>query len=105
MESFLLENADRYRQLVAAFKPKAGASNTKKVTDNLTASEDIIVSTRIRPMLEDERAQGFPEGIFQRGGGTNTVDVHELRKPVKPLAPVVLTVRICIGVMFGFCVT
>lgn len=79
MEQFLLDNTERYKRLVAAFKPSP--SNTKD--DNSTsASTEIVVSTRVRPMLEDEATQGFPVGTYIRG---STVDVHELRRPVRGL--------------------
>lgn len=81
MEQFMLEHAERYRRLVAAFKP---TTSGPKAADSTAASTEILVSTRLRPMLEDEINQGFPPGVYQRGR-SNTVDVHELRRPVRGL--------------------
>ncbi|KAK0611673.1 P-loop containing nucleoside triphosphate hydrolase protein [Immersiella caudata] len=79
MEQFLIENADHYNKLVAAYKPQL----SKKTGDDTgVGNPDIIVSTRIRPMLEDETAQGFPSGVFPRKS-TNVVDLHELRKAIR----------------------
>ncbi|KAK4225196.1 kinesin-like protein Klp59C [Podospora fimiseda] len=80
MEEFYIQHAERYKKLVAAFKP---GPSTAKPTD---PNPDIIVSARIRPMMEDETAQGFPEGVHPRTkGNTNTVDLHELRRPPRGL--------------------
>ncbi|KAK3317300.1 P-loop containing nucleoside triphosphate hydrolase protein [Cercophora scortea] len=79
MEQFLIDNADRYRNLVKAFKPtpvKKGAVETS------AASPYITVCARIRPMLEEELAQGFPEGVIPRAN-SNTTDLHELRQKVR----------------------
>ncbi|KAH6847763.1 P-loop containing nucleoside triphosphate hydrolase protein [Chaetomium sp. MPI-CAGE-AT-0009] len=78
MEQYILDNVDRYRKLVAAFKPTDSAKGSG-ATDT---SPDIVVSARVRPMLEDELAQGFPVGVYIRHG-TNTTDLHELQQPVR----------------------
>lgn len=84
MEQFLLDNAERYKKLVAAFKP--APTGSKGTTDSPTAaSPEIVVSARLRPMLEDEIDQGFPHGVHLRAGDANTVDVHELQQPVRGL--------------------
>ncbi|KAK3386173.1 P-loop containing nucleoside triphosphate hydrolase protein [Podospora didyma] len=82
MEEFMLENADRYKTLVNGFKP--APASKKAASETTSASSDIIVATRIRPMLADETTAGFPESVFRRGD-TNTVDIHELRRPVRGL--------------------
>lgn len=82
MEQFIIDNVERYKKLVAAFKPSKSATQKKKATD--AASPDIVVCARVRPMLEDELAQGFPVGVHIRSG-TNTVDLHELQQPVRGL--------------------
>src|SRR4051812_35830093 len=81
MEQFLLDNAARYTKLVGAFKPKAANSKLEPAAPN----PDMVVSARIRPLLEDEAAQGFPECLFPRPAAPHTVDVHELRQPVRGL--------------------
>ncbi|KAK4452242.1 kinesin-like protein Klp59C [Podospora aff. communis PSN243] len=78
MEQFLIDNADHYNKLVAAYKPRP----VKKASDDSgVGNPDIVVSTRIRPMLDEETAQGFPPGVFPRG--SNIVDLHELRKAIR----------------------
>ncbi|KAK4150246.1 P-loop containing nucleoside triphosphate hydrolase protein [Chaetomidium leptoderma] len=81
MEQFLLDNAERYKNLVAKFRPVASGP---KASDSTTATPEIVVCSRLRPMLEDELAQGFPVGVYLRGN-TNTVDLHELKQPVRGL--------------------
>ncbi|KAL2143376.1 hypothetical protein VTI28DRAFT_10490 [Corynascus sepedonium] len=82
MEQFLIDNAERYNKLVAAFKPSTLNSKQKGVTD--AVSPDIVVSARVRPMLDEEVAQGFPIGVHIRSG-THVVDLHELQQPVRGL--------------------
>lgn len=82
MEQFLIDNAERYKKLVAAFKPSASGP---KGSNSEAASPDIVVSARVRPMLEDETAQGFPAGVHLRVSDTNIVDLHELQQPVRGL--------------------
>ncbi|GAB1317016.1 hypothetical protein MFIFM68171_07226 [Madurella fahalii] len=94
MEQFFLENAERYKRLVAAFKPSA--PNTKN-NDSTAASTEIVVSTRIRPMLEDEESQGFPVAVYIR---SNTVDVHELKRPVRGL-PTLMSSNYTVDQVFG----
>lgn len=86
MEQFLIDNAERYKLLVARFKPSD--ADTRKGSST-AASPDIVVSIRIRPMLEDEAAQ-FPAGVFIRPD-TNTIDLHEMRRPVRGLP----TITVC----------
>jgi kinesin family protein 2/24 len=86
-EQFLIDNAERYKRLVAAFKPSASDA---KSSNSTAASPEIVVCTRIRPMLEDEIDQGFPSGVYPRGS-SSTVDLHEMKRPVRGLPT--LTVR------------
>lgn len=86
MEQFLIDNAERYQRLVAAFKP---STNTKG-TSSTAASPEIVVSARVRPMLEDEVSRGFPSGIHLRRN-TETIDVHALKQPVRGLP----TITVC----------
>ena len=80
MEQFLIDNAAHYHKLVAAYKPRPD----KKAAGDSTGvgNPEMVVSTRIRPMLEDEAAQGFPSGVFPRKA-TNIVDLHELKRSVR----------------------
>ncbi|SPQ24384.1 530ded2a-4197-4fc5-808a-d498004358e7 [Thermothielavioides terrestris] len=77
MDEFIIEHAERYKRLVSTFKPSSPGA---KATNSTSASSEIVVSARIRPMLEDEIAQGFPQGVYQRAD-SNMVDLHELRRP------------------------
>ncbi|KAK3376420.1 P-loop containing nucleoside triphosphate hydrolase protein [Lasiosphaeria ovina] len=97
MEQFLLDNADRYRKLVGLFKP--AAPNKKTDTETEAASSDITVSARIRPMLDEETSQGFPNSVFRRGS-SSTVDVHELRQPVRGL-PTLNSSNFTVDQVFG----
>ncbi|KAK1757109.1 hypothetical protein QBC47DRAFT_342142 [Echria macrotheca] len=74
MEQFLLDNAAHYNKLVKAFKSAPAGNKPDETT-----SPEIVVSARIRPLLDDETEQGFPPCIFPRGD-SNTVDLHELRQ-------------------------
>ncbi|KAK4186275.1 hypothetical protein QBC35DRAFT_501606 [Podospora australis] len=79
-EQFLIANAERYKKLVGIFKPTPPA----KKTSDAPPSADMIVSTRIRPILEEELSQGFPECVYPRTD-SNTIDLHELKRPVRGL--------------------
>jgi kinesin family protein 2/24 len=92
MEQFMLDNAERYKRLVAAFKPSTSDPNSKGGS-SVVASSEIVVSARVRPMLEDEVTQGFPPCVYLRGS-SNTVDVHELRRPVRGLPTINVSVAI-----------
>jgi kinesin family protein 2/24 len=103
MEAYLLENASTYRDLVAksalelAPKPAAavvaaeGADEAGAGTE--LADTDIVITARIRPVLDDEVAGGQLPGVFQRVDDAARVEVHEMRRPVKPTAPPIFTVR------------
>lgn len=92
MEQFIIDHAERYKRLVAAFKPSA--TNTKGPASTV-ASPEIVVSARVRPMLEDEISRGFPVGIHLRRN-TQTIDVHALKQPVRGLP------TITVGYFFYF---
>lgn len=83
MEEFLVQNAKRYQTLVKAFKP--GASTQTSAATNTSTSPDIVVSARIRPLLDEEASAGFSESVFTREAQPGVVDVHELRRPVRGL--------------------
>ncbi|KAJ0108772.1 hypothetical protein J7T55_011263 [Diaporthe amygdali] len=83
MEEFLVQNAKRYQSLVKAFRP--GASTQTSIESKSSTSPDIVVSTRIRPLLDEEDAAGFSESVFPRDAQPGVVDVHELRRTVRGL--------------------
>ncbi len=73
MDRFLQQNAAQYQSLVKAFNP----SRTAKV-DNRISSSDMVVSARIRPLLKEEVASGFPSAVFKRTTQPGVVDIHDL---------------------------
>lgn len=87
MEQFIIDHAERYKRLVAAFKPST--TNTKG-SGSTVASPEIVVSARVRPMLEDEISRGFPEGIHLRRN-TETIDIHALKQPVRGLPTITVS--------------
>ncbi|AEO68342.1 uncharacterized protein THITE_2049700 [Thermothielavioides terrestris NRRL 8126] len=96
MDEFIIEHAERYKRLVSTFKPSSPGA---KATNSTSASSEIVVSARIRPMLEDEIAQGFPQGVYQRAD-SNMVDLHELRRPVRGL-PTINSFSFTVDRVFG----
>lgn len=88
MEDFLLQNAARHQKLVKLFKPPRPTSEAT----NDGSSSNIVVATRIRPMLDDEISSGQVIAAFPRAGETGVVDLHELRRVVRGPPP--LNVRI-----------
>ncbi|KAH8892806.1 P-loop containing nucleoside triphosphate hydrolase protein [Thozetella sp. PMI_491] len=76
MDQFYLENAALYQKLVKALGPspehRAAAATTERT------SPDLVVSARIRPLLKEDIAAGFPQAIFPRAASASIVDVHDL---------------------------
>ena len=84
MEQFYLNNVDRYRTLVQSF------NNSNPNPDPTNAAQDaskqdqqhVVVAARVRPMLDEDRAAGFPSAIFPRktpdGEIGNVADIHDL---------------------------
>ena len=91
MDSFYLKNAMLYRDLVASFDPTAPKAHFSRHTAKATRARPVIpapilnnvdrnMSTiaRIRPMLEDDLATGFPCAIFPREDDSQILDLHDL---------------------------
>jgi kinesin family member 2/24 len=76
MDRFLLDNAAKYRTLVKAFSTTPVPQLAKVATETTSAS--MIVTARIRPLLNEEVAAGFPCAIFPRSAQTGLVDIHDL---------------------------
>lgn len=76
MDQVLLENAARYQTLVEALG-SATVDDTPKVTTEIT-NPNIIVSARIRPLLNEEVDAGVPCAIFPRTAETGIMDIHDL---------------------------
>lgn len=89
MDRFYLDNAARYQRLVDAFRPAStGMSGLARVTEKLdseTISSDMVVSARIRPLLDDEIVAGFPCALLPRAAQAGVVDVHDLYNHPKGL--------------------
>lgn len=92
MDRFYLQNTALYGKLVDSLdvtKPAAHFSRHKAVpskeeTDSTVIEEcnpDMIIGARIRPMLDDDIAAGFPCAAYPRArgpDGVQIVDLHDL---------------------------
>lgn len=82
MEQYLLDNVARYQTLIQRFKPPVQKGIKNAGTE---PKSNIIVSTRIRPLLEDEISSGQVVATFPRGDGSRVLDLHELKRVVRGL--------------------
>lgn len=87
MEQFILDNAQRFEYLVERFKPAPAKSKPSDEEPN----PDITIATRIRPMMQDEKEEGQLIGVFPRKNLPGTLDLHELRRPVRGPPPLVVS--------------
>ncbi|KAF6795376.1 diatom spindle kinesin 1 (kinesin motor domain containing protein) [Colletotrichum musicola] len=88
MDEYHLKHTPWYQAAVGAFAAKAARDDLARAEDpNTTANPDMIVAARLRPILEDEVAAGLIRGVFTRTSSNGAVDVHQIRKHVKPLGP------------------
>ena len=86
MEQFLLANVDWYNTLVNRLKPSSVSHLSNLSTgrqiqendDNKEAHPNMVVGTRIRPWLDEDRAAGFPNAMFPRAQQAGSVDLHDL---------------------------
>lgn len=76
---YAVQHAQRYKALVAAFKPIVPADKSDRTTEN----SDVIVASRLRPLLQDEILSRVPQGVYERQGPGGTLDVHELKRPIR----------------------
>ena len=76
MDRFLLDNAAQYQTLVKRLNPAPVPQITKVVEG--TPSPDMVVSARIRPLLNEDVAVGFPAAVFPRSASAGVVDLHDL---------------------------
>ena len=90
MDNFLLENAARHQLLVARFKP----SYVAQTVNNGGTNSNIVVATRIRPMLEEEVASGQVVAAFPRDDSNGVVDIHQLRRVVRGPPPLSVSVAL-----------
>jgi kinesin family protein 2/24 len=80
MDQLLLDNAQRFGQLVKSFKPPATKALAKRPPP---ADADMVITARLRPMSEDEKESGMVPAVFGRDGAPEIADLHELRKTVR----------------------
>lgn len=92
MDRFYLENAALYRKLVdsldttvpAPHFSRQKAAPPKEDVAREQSNPDMVLGARIRPMLDDDLAAGFPRAAYPRAvrqGQTpesQTVDLHDL---------------------------
>lgn len=92
MDRFYLQNVSLYQKLVDVFDPDApiphfsrqeATPSTNQPASGNTARRNtgILVGARIRPLLEDDLAAGFPRAIYPRvgqSGEPQAVDLHDL---------------------------
>ncbi|KAL4937000.1 P-loop containing nucleoside triphosphate hydrolase protein [Aspergillus oleicola] len=81
MDQDLLDNVQRYQALVGRFKPPV----EKEPVGQLSMNPNLVVATRIRPLLEQKTESGQIPGVFPRPGQDGVVDIHEMRKVVQGL--------------------
>lgn len=72
MDRFYLDNTGLYQRLVAAYKPAPGAAVAEET------SSDMVVSARVRPLLDQDIDAGFPCAVFPRPDQPGVADVHDL---------------------------
>lgn len=96
MDEYHIKHTPWYQAAVSAFAAKAAREDLARSEDpNTTQNPDMIVAARLRPILEDEAAAtGLIRGVFTRTSNNGAVDVHQIRKHVKPLGPPTLMVGI-----------
>ncbi|KXJ86040.1 P-loop containing nucleoside triphosphate hydrolase protein [Microdochium bolleyi] len=86
---FLLKNAARYETLVSRLTPETttasvsslagGRREQTRTTDaNTIPDPNMVVSARIRPFLDEDRAAGFPNAMFPRKTQEGSLDMHDL---------------------------
>lgn len=76
MEQFLIKNTARFESLVKAFVPPLDDEGS--TPSSAPTTSDVIVCTRIRPLLEEELSCGFRAAIFPRRVANGWVDLHDL---------------------------
>ncbi|ETS78106.1 hypothetical protein PFICI_10168 [Pestalotiopsis fici W106-1] len=74
MDQFYLENVSQYQTLLKGLKPPSAPGTVTAETSN----SKMIVSARIRPMLDEDFASRFPCAIFSRSMQNNVLDLHDL---------------------------
>ncbi|KAK8931546.1 Diatom spindle kinesin-1 [Metarhizium anisopliae] len=78
MEKFYLENADVYRALLKSLNKTSPEPRTPQQLATETTSPDVVVCARIRPLLDEDVAAGFPCAVFPRVARPGIIDIHDL---------------------------
>ncbi|WPG98227.1 P-loop containing nucleoside triphosphate hydrolase protein [Acrodontium crateriforme] len=75
MDQFYLKNVGLYQRLVNKYDP---TSDAKLICSAETPSSDLIVIVRIRPLLDDDLAAGFPSAVFPYTANVGAITIHDL---------------------------
>lgn len=89
MDQFIVDNAARYKSLVMRFEPKASGPKAE-----VAPASDMLVTTRLRPLLPEEEAAGLPSSVFPRLRPPGVLDIHELRQPVRGLPAIKASIHL-----------
>ncbi|KAK5654518.1 hypothetical protein OQA88_7147 [Cercophora sp. LCS_1] len=76
MDEFYRKNADLYESLVAKFEPPPVVRG--RASDSGGSIPDMLVAARVRPLLDEDIAAGFPTAVFSRPTPPGVIDVHDL---------------------------
>ncbi|KAK2026291.1 P-loop containing nucleoside triphosphate hydrolase protein [Colletotrichum zoysiae] len=88
MDEYHIKHTSWYQTSVEAFGNKAAKQDLSNLDEsNSTPNPDMVVAARLRPILKDEVAAGLIRGVFPRKSGNGAVDIHQIRKHIKPLGP------------------
>ncbi|KAI6088477.1 P-loop containing nucleoside triphosphate hydrolase protein [Hypoxylon rubiginosum] len=99
MDQFYLDNAALYQNLVKRLKPAPPTARPAgKPTE--VPSPDMVVSARIRPLLNEDLASGFPCALFLRANQPNVVDIHDLYNHPKGI-PILKSFNYEVDRLFG----
>ena len=76
MDQFYLQNAALYQSLVDKSNAAPEILLAKGRMERI--STDLIVTARVRPLLDEDLADGFPSAVFPHSAETGAVDIHDL---------------------------
>ncbi|KAI8266868.1 hypothetical protein K4K58_009192 [Colletotrichum sp. SAR11_239] len=103
MDEYHTKHIPWFQASVEAFAAKAAKEDLARPDDpNTTPNPDMIVAARLRPMLEDEISAGLIRGVFTRDNTDGAVDIHQIRKHIKPLGPpTLITTSVALDRAYG----
>ncbi|KAK2600193.1 hypothetical protein QQS21_005067 [Conoideocrella luteorostrata] len=76
MDQFYLRNVTLYDNLLRKLTSAPAAATENEGSE--TTSPDMVVSARIRPLLDEDAVAGFPCAIFPRMTQSGVADIHDL---------------------------